>query len=185
MTLLYQTPTYYPKYIMKTRTTGLTAQELARYLGGRVQVLVDGTDAQSRNAKLVAVDITSGEVKVCYEGSRLEHELSPELVRPVLRKLVAISNDEARECFKSAYSWDEDIDVTVTRGNDYIELYADPITLIITTKGVIASSKDSGYRVGPARVNARAIINYLDAQGFDLDGLIEAGLSVDDETLTT
>ncbi|WP_338874889.1 hypothetical protein WBJ53_04635 [Spirosoma sp. SC4-14] len=169
---------------MKTRTTGLTAQELARYLGGRVQVLAEGNDVQSRNAKLVAVDILNEEAKVCYDGSRIEYSLSSEFIRPVLRKLVTINNEEASECFKTAYSWEEDIDVVVTRGNDYIELYADPITLIITAKGVIASSKDSGYRVGPARVNARAILNYLDAQSFDLDGLIESGFAIDDEILT-
>lgn len=164
---------------MKTRTTGLTVQELAHYLGSRVQV--DSPDAQSRNAKLVTVDTANDEVKVCFEGSRIEQEVSPELIRPVLRKLITITNAEARTCFKEAYSWEEETDVTVTRGNDYIELFADPITLIITSKGVIASSKDSGYRVGPARINARAILNYLDTHCFDLDGLIEAGLAIDDE----
>ena len=180
MTLSNQVPTHYPIQLMKTRTTGLTVQELARYLGSRVQV--DSPDAQSRNAKLVTVDIANDEVKVCYDGSRIEHELSPELIRPVLRKLVTITDEEARTCFKEAYSWEEEVAVTVTRGNDYIELFADPITLIITSRGIIASSKDSGYRVGPARINARAILNYLDLQGFDLDGLIEAGLAIDDET---
>ncbi len=184
MILSDQVSTHHPKRTMKTRTTGLTALELARYLGARVQVLVEGTDAPNRNAKLVAVNISNDEVKVCYEGSRTEHELSPEQVRPVLRKLVTITNEEALDCFKLAYALEEDADLSVTRGNDYIELYADPITLIITAKGVVASSKDSGYRVGPARINARAIVTYLEKQAFDLEGLIEQGLAVDDETRT-
>lgn len=175
--------TYRPKQRMRTRTTGLTVQELARYLGGRVQMLVSGTDTPNRNAKLVAVDIVNEEVKIAFEGGRTERDLAPDAIRPVLRRLTSINDDEAKTCFKEAYECEGDITVSVIRGHDYIELFSDPVTLIITTQGVISSSRDSGHRVSPARINARAVLNYLDAQGFDLDGLIDAGFSVDDDTL--
>lgn len=186
MPLFRETLTHDPNYRMKTRTTGLTAQELARYLGGPVVVVADGPNAQPRNAKLVAVDITQEEVKVCFDGSRIEYELSPEAIRPVLRKLTTITTEEANTCCKLAYGWADDtlVNTTITRGNDYIELYTEPFTLIITAKGVISSSKDSGYRVSPARVNARALLMYLESKGFDLDSLLDTGFSVEDESST-
>lgn len=186
MTLFREIPTHYPNYLMKTRTTGLTAQELARYLGGPVVVVADESDIQPRNAKLVAVDIMQEEVKVCFDGSRIEYELSPEAIRPVLRKLTTITTEEANLCCKLAYGWAEDtiVNTIVTRGNDYIELYTEPFTLIITAKGVISSSKDSGYRVSPARINARALLMYLESRSFDLDGLLDTKFSVEDNSAT-
>ena len=175
--------THSPKRLMRTRTTALTAQELARYLGSQVLVLDEGTGVKNRQAKLVAVNVSNEEIKVCFDESREVYELTPDAIRPIRRRLTSISLEEARHCFKAAYNWDKDTELLVTFGNDYIELSADLMTLIITTRGVISSSRDSGYSVAPARINARATLTYLDLRGFDLDGLIDAGLSVENETM--
>ncbi|WP_338871496.1 hypothetical protein WBJ53_25555 [Spirosoma sp. SC4-14] len=163
----------------------LTAKELTRYLGRKVQIWFPDYTKHGEIGILQYVrDKIEGNpmtptVGVLLEGDSFPRAMNPQHVRPILRRLVGLTEAEAKQCFRLGYPyWDQRESVRLLRGKTHVELVSGPIRLLITTQGVVTSERHMDGVATPARVNALGLLNYLDRLFIDTRGYIESELAM-------
>jgi hypothetical protein len=165
--------------------SSLMIKELTRYLGRQVQVNSLEHDKHGETGVLQYVrDKIEGNsltptVGVWFKGEAFTRSMHPQQIRPFLRRLDSLTDEEARQCFRLGYPyWDLGETVTLAKSETHIELVSGPIRLTITNQGAISSERQFDGAIVPARVNIWDVLNYLDSLFVDTYGYIERGIAV-------
>lgn len=160
----------------------LTTAELARFIGQQVQV----GDNPKQRGELVSIGKQFCVVNYAStsSGHRGEHWYRDVAIRPVLRPISALSEAEAKECFRRAFK-EKDLPELKTRvclGEKWLLISNEPDSLMGNKSLWVGDLFYGRYINHPnmtCSVDAVSVVDYFDSIGVDCREYIQRGLAVE------